>query len=57
MDDSEGNVHVVPTYDLIDHIENEDCPCGPTAQPVEDENGSVSWVMIHHSLDGRESTE
>lgn len=51
LDDS---MHVVPNGDLIDHPAADDCPCGPTADPVKRSDGSVGWVMVHHSLDGRE---
>lgn len=49
-------VHVVPVNDLIDHPDD-DCPCGPTIEPVEREDGSFGWVVVHHSLDGRERHE
>lgn len=52
------NSVVVPINDLIDHEEfSEDCPCGPTPDPVKREDGSVGWVLVHHSLDGREADE
>lgn len=51
------SVHVVPVDDLIDHETTDDCPCGPTARPVARDDGGVGWVMVHHSLDGREETE
>lgn len=51
-------VHVSPVGDLIEHeTEGDDCPCGPEAEPVEREDGSVGWVISHHSLDGRELAE
>lgn len=50
--------HVYPTRDQIEHItEGDGCPCGPTPDPVKREDGSVAWVLVHHSLDGREATE
>lgn len=49
------NVHVLPVSDLIEHDEvGDDCPCGPTVEPVERQDGSFGWLIIHHSLDGRE---
>lgn len=39
------------------HELDEDCPCGPTTEPVQRGDGSVGWVLIHHSLDGRENQE
>lgn len=51
-------VHVVPIDDLIAHDRtSEECPCGPTSEPVKREDGSVGWVVVHHSLDGREASE
>jgi hypothetical protein len=49
---------VVPAGDLIHHeTEGEDCPCGPTVEPVPGDNGTMTWLAIHHSLDGRERRE
>jgi len=53
-------LHVRPMADLIEHTMGEDgteCPCGPTADPVMREDGSCGWVIVHHSLDGREASE
>ncbi len=51
-------VAVLPVNDTIEHDGlNEDCICGPTTQPVERDDGSYGWVLVHHSLDGREATE
>jgi len=38
-------------------IHGGDCPCGPRTTPVERDDGSISWLITHHSLDGRELTE
>lgn len=51
-----GEVHVVPTSDAIDH-HDDDCPCGPTPEPVIRDDGSCGWVHVHHSLDARERQE
>jgi hypothetical protein len=50
-------VHVHPVDDLIDHILTDECPCGPERRPVKRDDGSVGWLTVHHSLDGREATE
>lgn len=47
-------VHVIPTADLVAHDESDGCACGPTNEPVTRDDGSVGWVVVHHSLDGRE---
>ncbi|MGO2311679.1 MAG: hypothetical protein ACTH6A_06615 [Brachybacterium tyrofermentans] len=49
--------HVYPTSDLVEHdTESEDCVCGPTVEHVPSENGD-GWIVLHHSLDGREIKE
>lgn len=53
-----SNVHVYPTKDIIEHeLKGDDCPCGVTSEPVKRDDGSMGWVIIHHSLDGRERYE
>lgn len=51
------HVHVRPLNDQIEHSLSEDCPCGPTIEPVPREDGSMGWLVTHHSLDGRENHE
>lgn len=52
------SVHVVPVGDLVAHMTtNDGCPCGPRIEPVKSADGSVDWLIVHHSLDGRELTE
>ena len=51
-------VHVYPAADLIDHdCGGGDCVCGPTVEPVTAGDGSMGWLVLHHSLDGRERAE
>ncbi len=53
-----GHVHVYPCGDLIEHeTEGDDCPCGPATEPVQRDDGSYGWLVVHHSLDGREQFE
>jgi hypothetical protein len=54
---AEPDVHVTPIDDLIEHEISEDCPCGPWPDAVRRDDGSVGWVLVHHSLDGREAHE
>ena len=55
---TDGDVHVVPVNDLIDHATNgDDCVCGPDTEPVERDDGSIGYMIVHHSLDGRELSE
>lgn len=49
--------HIVPVHDLIEHETSDDCVCGPTSNPVVRADGSYGWVVVHHSLDGREQRE
>jgi len=51
-----SSVHVVPVRDLIEHADH-DCVCGPTTEPVERADGSIGWLITHHSLDGREGAD
>jgi hypothetical protein len=50
-------LHVRPLGDFIEHELTDDCPCGPEQQPVKAGDGSVGWLVVHHSLDGREQAE
>ncbi|MEU8101746.1 hypothetical protein [Streptomyces rubiginosohelvolus] len=52
-------MHVYPVEDLIEHNveEGDGCVCGPRTTPVKRDDGSMAWVVTHHSLDGRELTE
>lgn len=51
-------VHVFPVADLVEHdTDGDDCICGPEIEPVERDDGSIGWLIIHHSLDGRERYE
>lgn len=52
-----GNeAHVYPVGDLIGH-EPIDCTCGPQQEVVKRDDGSVGWIVIHNSLDGRGMAE
>lgn len=41
----------------IEHEISEDCICGPRCEPVKCDDGSIGWLYVHHSLDGRETRE
>ena len=47
---------VVPLNDSMAHEKNANCACGPTWEPVALGN-DATWLLTHHSLDGRENTE
>lgn len=36
---------------------DESCACSPRTEHVPSENGPDGWVVVHHSLDGREHQE
>lgn len=51
-------VHVYPLDDLIEHIvDGASCICGPRLELVERGDGEHGWLVVHHSLDGRERYE
>ena len=50
-------MHVLPINDLIDHTDSENCICGPTIEPIQHGDGTIDWLVVHHSLDGRENHE
>lgn len=54
IDTLDGAAHVLPVDDLIDHERHDGCICGPRSDPVERDDGSIAWVVLHHALDGRE---
>ena len=56
LEEIEGNVHVLPFNDAVGH-DGEDCICGTTVEPCPREDGSMGWLIIHYSLDGRENRE
>ena len=55
--DGGQHVHVLPDDDAITHTEDDSCVCGPRIEPVERPDGTVGWLIVHHSLDGREDRE
>ncbi len=52
-----NTAHVLPVSDRIEHVIDDDCPCGPDTEAVFREDSSNGWVITHHSLDGREHHE
>lgn len=51
-------VHTIPVGDLIEHdTSGEPCVCGPDVEAVFRDDGSTGWLVVHHSLDGREFKE
>ncbi|MBZ6102689.1 hypothetical protein ACH4NO_17945 [Streptomyces olivaceus] len=48
-------LHVTPIGDQADHdTSTAECVCGPETRPALQAGGSVGWLLVHHSLDGRE---
>lgn len=47
-------IHVVPVDDLIEHVTDYECPCGPRQ-----ECDRTLWMplWVHNALDHREDTE
>jgi hypothetical protein len=52
-----NEVHVTPVNDGIEHELTDDCACSPKSLPITRDDGSCGWVVMHHSLDGREAQE
>ncbi|MGW2550696.1 hypothetical protein [Streptomyces sp. NPDC001635] len=54
-----ADLHVIPVDDAIEHDTSVggQCVCGPTERPEKRDDGSVGWIAVHHSLDGRELHE
>lgn len=53
-----GDHHVYPVNDLVEHdTSGGECVCGPETMPVERDDGSIAYVIVHHALDGREHSE
>jgi hypothetical protein len=53
-------LHVRPVGDLVEHDTSTgepDCVCGPEVRPEKREDGSMGWLIVHRSLDGRERAE
>ncbi|MFJ9671328.1 hypothetical protein ACIRP5_11140 [Streptomyces sp. NPDC101221] len=50
-------LHVTPISDQVDHdtsTAEADCVRGPEVRPALQAGGAVGWLLVHHSLDGRE---
>lgn len=53
-------LHIYPLNDLVAHdtsADEPDCVCGPETRPAPRDDGSMGWLVMHHSLDGREANE
>jgi len=50
---TEEEIHILPHEDLIEHMESEECVCGPSLQDL----GDGQIMISHASLDGREFNE
>ncbi|MEU1078528.1 MULTISPECIES: hypothetical protein [unclassified Streptomyces] len=52
--------HIHPVDDKVEHDTSSgeaSCVCGPAVRPVARDDGSMSYLIVHHSLDNREKTE
>jgi hypothetical protein len=51
-------VHFHPLADLVKHeLAGDTCVCGPRTELVSSGDGAHGWLIVHHSLDGRERSE
>lgn len=53
---ADGDIHVKPQNDIAEHGD-ENCICHPKLEPVNQEDGSIGWMFLHNSFDGRENLE
>jgi hypothetical protein len=52
------DLHIHPLGDLIEHdTSGVDCVCIPEPRLTPRGDGTHGWLIIHHSLDGREARE
>lgn len=51
-----NDLHVMPVNDLIEH-DFDECVCIPRCEPVQRADGSMGYLYVHHSLDGRQEQE
>jgi hypothetical protein len=50
-----GNQHVAPEDDQIEHLLTQRCVCGPKWVAIwSQQKQSVVWQFVHQALDGRE---
>jgi len=49
--------HVIPVDDLVEHVEDGGCVCGPDPQRHITDSGLPFTQWVHASLDGREHAE
>ena len=55
-----STLHITLIGGLVDHdtgTAEPDCVCGPEVRPVTQDDGPMSWLLVHHSIDGREQAE
>lgn len=46
--------HVYPVDDLLTHdTDGQECACLPEVEPVERDDGSYGWLVVHNAWDGR----
>lgn len=50
-------MHCLPLNDVIAHVADDSCLCGPQTQMWHDEDGDLNFTEVHHSLDAREYRE
>lgn len=48
------SAHVIPCGDLVEHVTDPDCPCGPTTELIQRDGRPDGYVYAHHALDGRQ---
>ena len=46
---ADDTAYVRPINDAVEHPLSDDCACGPTTEPVPRPDGTVGWLVTHHS--------
>lgn len=52
----DGTTHCYPLMDLVTHTAEDDCVCGPRTELHQEDDHDL-WLVMHHSLDARETRE
>lgn len=46
-----STVHLMPHHDLIEHEAAADCICGTDVEPMQHDDGSLGFLVVHVGLD------
>jgi len=46
-----GDLHILPSHDVIEHKNRFHCVCNPTVEVYKDLTGKIYWVTTHNAFD------